>query len=179
MYLNIPFLDNAISHRKNPADLFYVVDKYLDHLDVISLHEDQLTGLVQTFAKKFQLSYGTVGSNTTFRRCLLKITEGYRALRKKIDSFTVPEDSMDASTHEEYLQVLVAVELLAHLILSQYQIKFGTRSCSDCDTFYIDPPQAPTSLWACKGVRRINIPDSDGEISFKFGKYNAAKRDFD
>lgn len=179
MYLNIPFLDTAISHKKHSSALLDTVDRCLEHLDIIASQEEKLTELVHHYAHEFQLSCGTVEQNTTFRRCLRLIINTYRLERKKLDSFAVPESSLDAPAHEEYLRSLVAAEVLGHLILSQNRIKFGTRACDECDTFFIDTQYAPTSLWGCRGIRRINLPDGDGELTFKFGKYNAEKRDFE
>ena len=178
MYFSVPLLNTARTYKNRPGKFLDIVDQFLDYFDQIEALEDSIANAIVRFAQDTHVTLGYYGAHVTFRKCLKLLTSGYRKERRKFSLFLEAEELMDAATHEDYLKTWAILETIGHLILNQSRIQIGTRLCTDCETFYIETRANFTSLWSAKVLLRIDLPEDDSDLIYRFGRYDPVLRDF-
>lgn len=179
MYLHLTFVESAISHRLAPKIFCSLVDKVIDKYVKIEEAEDELNNELFSYCTDFNLASHVPPSTSTFRRYFRILMSSFRLELQRLDSFESQEETMTPQTHESYLKSVAITEVIGHLIINPLRIRFNQRNCTDCDPYYIQVNPDFASPWACKVVKRIDIPENDRQTTFRFGVYNPQTRDFE
>jgi len=117
-------------------------------------------------------------ASALFKRYFQILMSAFKEQKEKLETFLESEEEMSIVRHENYLKTVSILEVIGHLILNPYKLRLSTRQCPDCDPYFIEINNSIASPWAASVLRRIDLPDNDGKIGFKFGRYDENTREF-
>jgi len=179
MYLHFPVVETVLSHRKSPLTFCDVVNKVIEKYFQIEDIEEKLAADVLSYATDYNLAITTSEYTATFRRYFRILVAAFKKEHQHLKDCNSEEKDMSDELHEGYLKSIAITEVIGHLIMNPTKIKLHQNICVNCDPFFIIVNHLISSSWAGKVVYRIDLPETDKDICYKFGRYNAQSRDFE
>lgn len=179
MYLHFPVIDTVLSHRRSALPFCDVVNGIIEKHFQIEALEEKIAREIMDYATDYNLTVYASEYTATFKRYFRILISEFKRECQRLKGYSMEEKDMSSELHEKYLKTLAIIEVIGHLILNPMRFKLQQNFCVNCEPYYITVNQDISSSWARRVITRIDLPENDKEICYRFGTYNAQKRDFD